>query len=86
MQAALEGEMQWKAEMEAAGKSVTGNCSKREAQMPSYLRRRNRAKGIRSAGGGRKSEVSALCPAVKAWFGSERSHGNYVEGGWGGCS
>ena len=79
LQAALTGDTQWEAELEAAGKSATGKLSRFQAQTPSYLRRRNRAKGIRSAGGVRQSEVSGLYPVVKSWFESESAHGNYVD-------
>ena len=58
---------------------LVSGLSRVEAQLPLYLRKRRKARGIRASGGGRKSEVAFMYPAVKVWFEIERSKGNFVD-------
>ena len=78
LEAALAGEADWNKQLELAGIGVSGNLVRSEAQLPQYLRKRQ-SKGIRKLGGGRKSEVAFMYPAVKVWFENERSQGNFVD-------
>jgi hypothetical protein len=38
-----------------------------------------KVQGLRASGAGRPSEVAFLFSAVKIWFESERSHGNFAD-------
>ena len=52
-----------------------------EAQLPTYLRKSRRNKGVamRAKGGGRKDGLKFLYPCVKDFFEAMRVHGKYVD-------
>lgn len=77
---ALSKREEYEAAVNAAGLTATG-LKKSEAHLPKYLRQRRFSDAVlrRKPGGGRKSEVSFLFPAVKEFFDDLRRSGEYVD-------
>ncbi len=78
----LAGEAHWKAVVKdlRLGSGSRGSLRAVGDKTANYLRK-SFSKGFRKPGGGRKSMVAVVLPAVRQWFETERSRGNFVDKG-----